>query len=147
MESAHKSFSLKPADAQKARKWWVINGEGKTLGRLASQIAMVLRGKNKPEYTPHVDGGDFVIVVNATKIQVTGRKFTDKYYYQHSKYPGGLRKRSYKEVLSQEPDFPLTKAVRGMLPKNVLGREMISKLKVYGGADHPHSAQQPEPLV
>ncbi|MEZ4300953.1 MAG: 50S ribosomal protein L13 [Polyangiaceae bacterium] len=142
-----KTFSAKPAEARDARKWWVIDAEGKPLGRLASKIAMVLRGKHKPTFTPHVDTGDFVIVVNADKVLVTGRKAEQKNYYRHSGAPGGFRVEPYEKVIDRRPTFPVTKAVKGMLPKNILGRELITKLKVYAGPDHPHAAQKPEPLT
>ena len=142
-----KTFSAKPADALKERKWWVIDAEGKPLGRLASAVATVLRGKNKPTYTPHVDTGDFVIVVNAKKVKLTGRKLEQKQYTRHSGEPGGFRSESYGDLIERKPELPVQKAVKGMLPKNVLGRELITKLKVYGGPDHPHAAQQPQPLA
>jgi large subunit ribosomal protein L13 len=141
-----KSFSAKPAEALDQRKWWVVDAEGKPLGRLASAIATVLRGKNKPIFTPHVDTGDFVIVVNAKKVKLTGRKLTQKMYVRHSGEPGGFRSESYGHLLERKPEIPIQKAVKGMLPKNVLGRELLTKLKVYGGPDHPHAAQKPEPL-
>ena len=141
-----KSFSAKPAEALDQRKWWVIDAEGKALGRLASAIATVLRGKNKPTFTPHVDTGDFVIVVNAKKVKLTGRKLEQKMYYRHSGEPGGFRAEAYGHLLERKPELPVQKAVKGMLPKNILGRELITKLKVYGGPDHPHAAQKPEPL-
>ncbi len=142
-----KTFSAKPADALKERKWWVIDAEGKPLGRLASVIATTLRGKNKPTFTPHVDTGDFVIVVNAAKVKLTGRKLEQKQYVRHSGEPGGFRSESYGDLLQRKPELPIQKAVKGMLPKNVLGRELLTKLKVYGGPDHPHAAQQPQPLA
>ena len=141
-----KSFSAKPAEALDQRKWWVIDAEGKALGRLASAIATVLRGKNKPTFTPHVDTGDFVIVVNAKKVKLTGRKLEQKMYYRHSGEPGGFRAEAYGHLLERKPELPVQKAVKGMLPKNILGRELITKLKVYGGPDHPHAAQKPELL-
>jgi large subunit ribosomal protein L13 len=141
-----KSFSAKPAEALVARKWWVIDAEGKPLGRLASAIATVLRGKNKPTFTPHVDTGDFVIVVNAKKVKLTGRKLEQKLYVRHSGEPGGFRTETYGHLLERKPELPITKAVKGMLPKNILARDLITKLKVYGGPDHPHAAQKPEPL-
>jgi large subunit ribosomal protein L13 len=141
-----KTFSAKPAEAQAERKWWVVDATDIPLGRLASRVAMVLRGKNKPTYTPHVDTGDFVVVVNASKVKLTGRKLQQKKYYRHSGSPGGFREESYEHLMQRHPEFPITKAVKGMLPKNVLGRELITKLKVYAGADHPHAAQKPEPL-
>lgn len=128
------------------RNWYVVDAEGKTLGRLASQIAAILRGKHKPIYNPSVDTGDFVVVVNAEKIHVTGRRLDQKKYYTHSGYVGGLKERTLREMLDTKPERVIHLAVRGMLPKNVLGRKMIKKLKVYAGPDHPHAAQQPEPL-
>ena len=147
MNPQHKTFSAKPAEALKDRAWWVIDAEGKPLGRLASVIATVLRGKNKPTFTPHVDTGDFVIVVNAQKVKLTGRKLTQKLYVRHSGEPGGFRSEAYGALLERKPELPITKAVKGMLPKNVLGRELLTKLKVYGGPDHPHAAQKPQALV
>ncbi len=128
------------------RNWLVVDASGKTLGRLATQIADALRGKRKPEYTPHIDTGDFVIVVNAEKIAVTGNKREAKRYYRHSGYPGGLRHRSLDEMLRRRPEEVLRLAVKGMLPRNRLGRAQLRKLKVYAGPDHPHAAQRPEPL-
>lgn len=142
-----KSFSAKPAEALAARKWWVIDAEGKPLGRLASTIATVLRGKNKPTYTPHVDTGDFVIVVNAKKVKLTGRKAEQKIYVRHSGEPGGFRSEVAGKVLERKPEVPIQHAVKGMLPKNTLGRELLTKLKVYPGPDHPHAAQKPELLA
>jgi large subunit ribosomal protein L13 len=146
MNPVPKSFAAKPAEARDLRKWWVIDAEGKPLGRLASQIATVLRGKNKPTFTPHVDTGDFVIVVNAKKVLLTGRKLDQKLYVRHSGEPGGFRQEKYGDLLGRKPELPVLKAVKGMLPKNILGRELLSKLKVYAGPDHPHAAQKPEPL-
>ena len=128
------------------RRWLVVDAEGQTLGRLATRIADALRGKRKPEYTPHVDTGDFVIVVNAEKIAVTGNKLTEKMYRRHTGYPGGLRERTLAEMLEQRPEEVIRKAVKGMLPRNRLARRQITKLKVYAGPDHPHSAQKPEPM-
>jgi large subunit ribosomal protein L13 len=147
MNPQPKSFSAKPAEALAERKWWVIDAEGKPLGRLASVIATVLRGKNKATYTPHVDTGDFVIVVNAQKVKLTGRKLEQKEYVRHSGEPGGFRREVYGDLLQRKPELPIQKAVKGMLPKNVLGRELITKLKVYAGPDHPHAAQKPQPLT
>jgi large subunit ribosomal protein L13 len=147
MNPVPKSFSAKPAQAQADQKWWVIDAEGKPLGRIASKIAMVLRGKNKPTFTPHVDTGDFVIVVNAKKVLLTGRKLEQKQYVRHSGEPGGFRSVSYANVLEHKPELPIQKAVKGMLPKNILGRELLTKLKVYPGPDHPHAAQKPQPLA
>jgi large subunit ribosomal protein L13 len=147
MNPVPKSFSAKPAQAQADQKWWVIDAEGKPLGRIASKIATILRGKNKPTFTPHVDTGDFVIVVNAKKVLLTGRKLEQKQYVRHSGEPGGFRSVSYAEVLESKPELPIQKAVKGMLPKNILGRELLTKLKVYPGPDHPHAAQKPQPLA
>jgi large subunit ribosomal protein L13 len=128
------------------RNWLVVDASGKTLGRLATQIADVLRGKRKPQYTPHIDVGDFVIVVNAEKVAVTGRKLEQKRYYRHSGYPGGIRSRTLAEMLERRPEEVIRKAVRGMLPRTRMGRAQLTKLKVYAGPDHPHEAQKPEPL-
>jgi large subunit ribosomal protein L13 len=128
------------------REWHVIDAQGQTLGRLASRIATVLRGKHKPIYTPHVDCGDYVIVVNAEKIHVTGQKMTQKVYYRHSGYPGGLKQITLRDQLQKFPERVIEKAVRGMMPKNRLGRQMFKKLKVYAGPNHPHQAQQPQPM-
>ena len=147
MNPEQKSFCAKPAEALVARTWWVIDAEGKPLGRLASAIATVLRGKNKPTFTPHVDTGDFVIVVNASKVRLTGRKLDQKLYVRHSGEPGGFREEPYGKLIARKPELPITKAVKGMLPKNILGRELLTKLKVYGGPDHPHAAQKPQPLA
>ena len=139
-----KTFVATPATRQ--RDWYVVDAEGRTLGRLATQIADTLRGKRKPEYTPHVDTGDFVVVVNAEKVHVTGDKRSDKLYRRHSGYPGGLRSRSLGEMLERRPEEVIRLAVRGMLPRNRLGRRQLTKLKVYAGPDHPHEAQKPEQL-
>ena len=139
-----KTWNAKPGEV--ARKWYVVDAEGKTLGRLATQIADTLRGKRKPEYTPHVDTGDFVVVVNAEKIGVTGKKREDKIYYRHSGYPGGLRERTLGEELERRPTEVLRKAVKGMLPRNRLARQQINKLKIYAGPEHPHVAQNPQNL-
>jgi large subunit ribosomal protein L13 len=147
MNPVPKSYSAKPAQAHADRKWWVIDAEGKTLGRLASQVATILRGKNKPTFTPHVDTGDFVIIVNAQKVALTGRKLEQKQYVRHSGEPGGFRTEAYGHLLERKPELPIVKAVKGMLPKNILGRELITKLKVYAGPDHPHAAQKPQPLA
>jgi large subunit ribosomal protein L13 len=128
------------------RVWYVVDAEGKTLGRLASQIADVLRGKRKPTYTPHVDVGDFVIVVNAEKIAVTGNKREKKLYWRHSGYPGGIRSRTLGDLLEKRPEEVIRKAVKGMLPRNRLARQQLPKLKIYAGPDHPHQAQKPEQL-
>jgi large subunit ribosomal protein L13 len=139
-----KTYVATPENRQ--RDWYVVDAEGRTLGRLATQIADVLRGKRKPEYTPHCDTGDFVVVINAEKITVTGRKLEQKTYYRHSGYPGGLRSRTLGEMLDRRPDDVIRKAVKGMLPRNRLARAQLTKLKVYAGPDHPHKAQQPKPL-
>ncbi len=140
-----KTYMAKPA--QLKRKWYVVNAEGKVLGRLASEIAKVLRGKNKPEYTPHVDTGDFVIVVNADKIVVTGNKAEQKLYRTHSGHPGGFRETSYRDLVKKKPAMAIELAVKRMLPGNSLGKAMFKKLKVYGGSEHNHQAQMPEELV
>ena len=132
--------------ATRERDWLLVDASGQTLGRLATQIADMLRGKRKPEYTPHIDTGDFVIVVNAEKITVTGNKLADKRYYRHSGYPGGLRSRTLQEMLDRRPEEVIRKAVRGMMPRNRLARKQLTKLKVYAGPDHPHAAQQPEQM-
>ncbi len=139
-----KTYSAKPGEI--AREWYVVDAEGQTLGRLATQIADTLRGKRKPQYTPHVDTGDFVVVVNAEKIAVTGNKLDQKRYYRHSGYPGGLRSRTLREQLERRPTEVIRTAVKGMLPKNRLARQQLTKLKVYAGPEHPHSAQNPQPL-
>jgi large subunit ribosomal protein L13 len=142
-----KTFVMTKAGAQASRAWWVVDAAGKPLGRLASQVAHVLRGKHKPQYTPHEDTGDFVIVVNADKVALTGAKLDKKFYYHHSGIPGGFRAESYRHLLVRDATFPIEKAVRGMLPKGVLGRQMLTKLKIYTTPDHPHAAQQPRPLA
>ena len=129
------------------RKWYVVDAEGATLGRLASEIAKVLRGKNKPEYTPHIDTGDYVIVVNAEKVKVTGKKLQQKVYYNHSDYVGGMRETTLAELLAKKPEKVVELAVKGMLPKGPLGREMYTKLFVYAGPEHKHQAQKPEVLT
>jgi large subunit ribosomal protein L13 len=139
-----KTFVATPANRE--RNWLVVDASGRTLGRLATQIADALRGKRKPEYTPHCDVGDFVIVVNAEKIAVTGNKRADKRYYRHSGYPGGLRSRTLEEMLARRPEEVIRKAVKGMLPRNRLGRAQLTKLKVYAGPDHPHAAQKPKEM-
>ena len=128
------------------RNWLVVDATGQTLGRLATQIADMLRGKRKPEYTPHVDTGDFVIVVNAEKIAVTGNKRADKKYYRHSGYPGGIKERTLNDMLERRPEEVIRHAVKGMLPRNKLARQQINKLKIYAGPEHPHAAQQPKPM-
>ena len=139
-----KTYSAKPGEI--TREWYLVDAEGKTLGRLATQIADVLRGKRKPAYTPHVDTGDFVVVVNAEKVAVTGNKLDDKMYYRHSGYPGGLKSRPLREQLERQPTEVLRKAVKGMLPRNKLAARQLVKLKIYAGPDHPHEAQAPKPL-
>lgn len=129
------------------RKWYVVDADGMVLGRLASQVATILRGKHKPIYTPHVDTGDFVIIINADKVVLTGRKLNQKKYYHHSGYPGGIKETSYRTLLQKKPEFAVYEAVRLMLPKGPLGRQMLKKLRVYRGDDHKHVAQQPETLV
>jgi large subunit ribosomal protein L13 len=142
-----KSFVATATSARASRAWYVVDAANKPLGRLASEIARVLRGKHKPTYTPHLDTGDFVIVVNADKVLLTGGKLDKKFYYHHSGIPGGFRAESYRHLLARKPTFPVEKAVKGMLPKGVLGREMLTKLKVYATPDHPHAAQKPQPLA
>ncbi|MBE9478686.1 MAG: 50S ribosomal protein L13 [Chloroflexi bacterium] len=139
-----KTYTARAEDIE--QEWFLVNAEGKTLGRLASEIAQVLRGKHKPIYTPHLDCGDFVIVVNAEKVRVTGRKLDQKMYYRHTGYPGGIKSISLRNQLQKHPERVLEAAVRGMLPKNRLGRKMFKKLKVYAGNSHPHQAQQPKVL-
>jgi large subunit ribosomal protein L13 len=140
-----KTYTPKAADI--TREWFVIDAEGLTLGRLATHVATILRGKHKPTYAPHMDGGDYVIVVNAEKFVVSGNKELQKMYYRHSGYPGGLREMNLSEMRRRYPDRVLQIAVKGMLPKNKLGRQMLSKLHVYAGADHPHAAQAPQPMT
>jgi large subunit ribosomal protein L13 len=139
-----KTYSAKPGEVE--RDWYLVDAEGKTLGRLATQIADTLRGKRKPQFTPHVDTGDFVVVVNAEKITVTGNKLDQKKYYRHSGYPCGLKERTLREQLERRPTEVLRSAVQGMLPKNRLARQQITKLKIYAGPDHPHGPQNPKPL-
>lgn len=139
-----KTYSAKPKEVQ--QDWLLVDAEGKTLGRLAAQIAHRLRGKHKPSFTPHVDTGDFIVVINADKVKLTGKKLDDKKYYRHTGYPGGIRETSAAEKLATRPTDIIAVAVRGMLPKNRLGRKMFSKLKIYAGSAHPHQAQQPQPL-
>ncbi len=138
-----KTTLAKPHEVE--RKWYIIDAEGKKLGRLATEVATILRGKHKPIYTPHVDTGDFVIVINAEKIQLTGKKLDQKLYRHHSQHPGGMKEVKYRDLLRDKPEFAIQHAVKGMLPKNVMGRQMLSKLKVYQGTEHPHEAQQPVP--
>jgi large subunit ribosomal protein L13 len=141
---AMKTYVATPADRQ--RDWYVVDAEGQTLGRLATRIADTLRGKRKPEYTPHVDTGDFVVVVNAEKIRVTGKKLEQKRYWRHSGYPGGIKSRTLAEMLDRRPEEVIRKAVKGMLPRNRLARRQLTKLKVYAGPDHPHAAQKPQQM-
>jgi large subunit ribosomal protein L13 len=140
-----KTFSAKKGSVE--RRWWVLDATDLPLGRLASRVALILQGKNKPVYTPHVDTGDFVIVVNAEKVAVSGRKAQKKTYFRHSGYPGGARSVTFDELMSRHPDRVIRHAVRGMLPKNRLARNQLRKLKIYSGPDHPHSAQQPQVLA
>jgi large subunit ribosomal protein L13 len=135
-----------PKAAEIHRKWYIVDAEGKTLGRLASQVAKILRGKHKPEFTPHLDVGDFVIVINASKVRLSGKRAEMKEYFHYSGYPGGAKFRSFKELIQTKPEFVIEHAVKGMLPHNRLGRKLIRKLKVYGDSNHPHQAQKPEPL-
>jgi large subunit ribosomal protein L13 len=139
-----KSYMARPLEVE--RKWYVVDAEGQTLGRLATEIATVLRGKNKPQYTPHVDTGDFVVVVNAEKVVVTGRKAEQKVYRRHSGYPGGLKETSYEQMMERRPTEILRRAVKGMMPKNRLARQQLRKLKIYAGPEHPHAAQNPQEL-
>jgi large subunit ribosomal protein L13 len=139
-----KTYVATPANRQ--RDWYVVDAEGQTLGRLATQIADALRGKRKPEYTPHCDTGDFVVVVNAEKVRATGNKMADKRYYRHSGYPGGIRSRTLGEMLDRQPEEVIRKAVKGMLPRNRLGRQQLRKLKIYAGPAHPHEAQKPKQM-
>lgn len=136
-----KTYSAKPHEVEKT--WYLIDAEGKTLGRLATEVANLLRGKHKPQYTPHIDTGDFVIIVNAQNVVVTGNKYTDKFYWRHSGYPGGFRQTSYKDLMQKDPTKVIEKAIKGMLPHNSLGRQQFLKLKVYVGPQHPHQAQNP----
>ena len=136
-----KTYSAKPLEVE--RKWHLVDAEGQHLGRLAVVVANLLRGKHKPQYTPNVDTGDFVIVINADKVKVTGAKETDKIYYHHTGYPGGLRSASFRELMEKDPTKPIEKAVKGMLPHNTLGAEQFNKMKIYEGAEHPHAAQKP----
>lgn len=141
---AMKTFSAKLSDIE--RNWYIVDAKGKVLGRLATRISMVLRGKHKAIFTPHMDTGDFVIVVNAEKVKLTGKKLTDKKYYSHTGYPGGLKETTAGKLLNEKPERVLISAVRGMLPKNRLGRQLIKKLKIYAGPEHPHAAQNPKLL-
>jgi large subunit ribosomal protein L13 len=137
-----KSYMARPLEVE--RKWYVVDAEGQTLGRLATEIARILRGKNKPQYTPHVDTGDFVVVVNAEKVVVTGKKAEQKVYRRHSGYPGGLKETSYEQMMERRPTEILRRAVKGMMPKNRLARQQLRKLKIYAGPEHPHAAQNPQ---
>lgn len=139
-----KTYMAKPGEVE--QKWYVVDANGQTFGRLASKIANILHGKNKPEYTPSVDVGDFVIVINAEKLVFTGKKLDQKFHYRHSGYPGGLKKTVYREMMEKKPEFVLYEAVRRMLPKNKLGSQMLKKLRVYRGAEHDHAAQKPEAI-
>jgi large subunit ribosomal protein L13 len=140
-----KTFSAKKEEV--VHDWFQVDAETETLGHLATKIAHILRGKHKPIYTPHVDTGDFIVVTNAEKIKLTGNKLLGKQYYRHSGYPGGIKSMNAEELLEKKPEMVIMKAVRGMLPKNRLGRQMIKKLKIYAGSTHPHKAQQPKPLI
>jgi large subunit ribosomal protein L13 len=137
-----KTYSAKPHEVDQS--WLLVDAEGQTLGRMATVIASRLRGKHKPEYTPHIDTGDFIVVINAEKVHVTGKKATDKIYHGHSGYPGGLKSISFEKLIEKSPEKVIQRAVKGMLPRTALGRAMFKKLKVYAGSEHPHSAQQPQ---
>jgi large subunit ribosomal protein L13 len=140
-----KTFSAKPESVE--RDWYVVDATDKTLGRLATEIARRLRGKHKPVYTPHVDTGDYIVVINAEKVTVTGNKRTDKMYYRHTEYPGGIKEISFDKLMVRKPEAAIQAAVKGMMPRNPLGRAMLGKLKVYAGSEHPHTAQQPKELA
>ena len=140
----NKTYTVTPGDL--TPRWYVVDAKGKVLGRLASEIARRLRGKHKPEYTPHADTGDYIVVVNAKEVQVTGKKATDKLYYRHSGYPGGIKSITFEKMIRSTPERVIEKAVKGMLPRGPLGRAMFRKLRVYAGAEHGHAAQQPQPL-
>jgi len=142
--NSFKTASAKPAEVERA--WFIIDAENAIVGRLASKVASILRGKHKPSFTPHVDTGDFVVIINADKVRFTGQKETDKEYFRHTGYPGGGRVRTPEEVRLKKPNFMMQNAIKGMLPKGPLGRDMIRKLKVYSGSEHPHGAQQPQAL-
>jgi large subunit ribosomal protein L13 len=144
MQHVQKTFSIKESEINK--KWYVVDAEGKRLGRMATEIARILRGKNKPEFTPHMDMGDFVIVVNAEKIELTGNKAWDKEYFRHTEHPGGKRFTNIRQYFRKKPEFIVEHAIKGMLPKNRLGRKIMKKLKIYSGPDHPHAAQKPEKI-
>ncbi len=141
------TYHMKREEALAQRQWYIVDAEGKVLGRLATEVARILRGKHKPSFSPHIDGGDFVIIVNAGRVSLTGKKLEQKIYYRHSGYPGGLRASTAKHMLETKPNNIVQLAVKGMLPKNRLGRELLRKLKVYPGPEHPHQAQNPQPLV
>ena len=146
MNSHRRTFVAKPEETQAQRGWWVVDATDMPLGRLATAIADRLRGKHKPTFTPHVDTGDFVIVVNATKVKLTGRKPEQKQHYWHTNHPGSIKNRAYSDLIAKDPETPIRLAVWGMIPKSPLGRKIIKKLKVYGGPDHPHTAQNPQVL-
>lgn len=139
-----RTYVAKTEEAPANRRWWVLDAKGQSLGRLASTAAVLLRGKHKPTFTPHVDTGDFVVIVNAGQVAVTGNKPDGKIYYKHSRYPGGLSEESFRHLSARRPEEPIRLAVKGMLPKNKLGRQIIKKLKIYAAAEHPHAAQNPE---
>jgi large subunit ribosomal protein L13 len=141
------TYIARREDALEARRWFIVDADGRIVGRLATQIASVLRGKHKPTFTPHVDTGDFVVVVNAAKVRLSGRKLAGKIYYRHTGYPGGIRKATAGRVLQERPERVLRSAIVGMLPRNRLGRRLATKVKIYRGTDHPHAAQKPEPLA
>ena len=138
---------MKTEEAFAQRQWYVVDAQGKVLGRMASEIAKVLRGKNKPIFTPNLDAGDFVIVINAREVKLTGKKLQKKIYYRHTEYPGGIRERTAERMLEEKPEHLVRRAVKGMLPKNRLSRKLVNKLKIYAGPEHPHEAQKPKPLV
>lgn len=139
-----KTYMAKPQEVQ--RSWYLLDADGQTVGRLASEIAKRLRGKHKPEYTPHVDTGDYIVVINADKIHISGNKNQDKYYYHHTGFPGGIKSQSFNDLKASKPEQILEKAVKGMIPRGPLGRQMLKKLKIYAGTEHKHEAQQPKPL-
>jgi len=141
-----RTFNAKPAEALAARAWWIVDAEGQPLGRVASKIATILRGKHKVTFTPHVDTGDFVVVINAAKVKATGAKLDKKLYYTHSGYVGSIKSINLRDALERKPEMPIKHAVKGMLPKNILGRQLLKKLKVYPGTEHPHAAQNPQTL-
>lgn len=142
-----RTYQLKRQEALAQRQWYIVDAEGKVLGRLASEVAKVLRGKHKPTFAPHLDAGDFVIVVNARRVRLTGKKEEKKIYYRHSEFPGGMRTATAQKLLADKPEALIRLAVKGMLPKSRLGRKLSGKLKVYAGSDHPHEAQRPQPLA